>query len=487
VSAKSASMVYHRPLLFGSSIYFSTVVLSAALGTFRSSMNYRSRRNVALLKERLTVELPRRNLYVPLCLPSEVPHESMIQIWELINMAPNDFERFVRAHPDLWVHDSTMRWHSVLSNWGLSDTVIAHAKFENHGSKFVGEEKKKAKLKWVNFLCDGSLSITSCAQGEPRSCFRLSGSFQLPSARNPCGFEFCLDIPEQSFDSERSEPHAKRKKVARIATPRNLLTPLEEAASRPLDDVLAERPSSSFSSVPVEPSVIDEEILSKIEAGEYKMNNKEKALLFRLMTCMQERPVDCKYVQTVTFKKDENHLRREVAFLRLQAPTKEDASAKKHSQYKRGQMVSWYINQVGAGVNSLSRGMKKNAAVFSAARIKSGVTKTPLDVHQSLRIQSALGLSNTGFRRLKQELKTAGAAVTLASQGSMRKAVSKNAVECCYYQDVVLEGSKSGELKCLIFAANICDLVSRDLGNLFTKGDFKIWPFKHNEGILYHL
>jgi hypothetical protein len=233
--------------------------------------------------------------------------------------------------------------------------------------------------------------------------------------------------------------------------------------------------------------VIDEHIVEQIEAGVYKMSKKEKALLFRLLSCMLKAPDDCKYVKVVTFEKDENNIGKEATFLRLPHPTKGDSSANRRTQANRGRMVTWYTHRVGAGVNSLSKAMKKNAAVFSAARIKSGVANTVLDVGQSLKLQSELNLSHIAFRRLRKALRKAGAPVTFASEQNMQKAVSNGAVDCAYFKGVSLEANKSGEVKCLIYAANICDVLARDLDSLRARDDFKRWPFTHNQGIPNHM
>jgi len=96
------------------------------------SMEYSSEANVALFKERLKTELRKWNLWLPLCLPTEIP-DSMnpIQIWEVINVNPTDFTGMLTANPNFWISDKGGRWSSVFKSWGLE----ADVQTEKHGAK----------------------------------------------------------------------------------------------------------------------------------------------------------------------------------------------------------------------------------------------------------------------------------------------------------------------------------------------------------------
>ena len=129
--------------------------------------------------------------------------------------------------------------------------------------------------------------------------------------------------------------------------------------------------------------------------------------------------------------------------------------------------------------------MASSATMFGAAKIKSGVSKVVLTVAQTLRLQSRLGLSHTGLRVLRRELKEVGAEIAVASEHTMHAVLSKTALECKYYQGVELEGSKGDPLKCLVYCANICDAVARDLDTHQANGDMKKWPFTHHAGTYF--
>ena len=143
-------MVSHWSTYFGSRF---SIVLTASFSVFASfgltNMNFLSNKNAHFLKDRLGCELPLRDLYLPLCHPSEVRSK---YIWEIVNIAPEDFEGIV----------------TVFKNWGISNSVVANAKVEFKGVKVVGSDKRECKQKWVNFKCDCSMSITMCAEGAPR-------------------------------------------------------------------------------------------------------------------------------------------------------------------------------------------------------------------------------------------------------------------------------------------------------------------------------
>ena len=142
---------------------------------------------------------------------------------------------------------------------------------------------------------------------------------------------------------------------------------------------------------------------------------------------------------------------------------------------KRAKCLSWYADKIGAGENAIAKlALQKKdlfrKAVTSAVR----VTLTP---EQSLHLQAALHLTNTGLRELKRQLSGFKVPLKIASAARMIKERDKMHVESSYYERVFLDGSKS-KISCLLYTAHVYDLIARDLDQLVSTNSFVHWPLK---------
>jgi hypothetical protein len=455
------------------SILALTFIILLPLYYFAMPLNYASKKNLSLTKERMAVALKEgNNSFYPLTFDLEFykEHPAVIPMWSKISIPYADFKGIMQAH-ELWPADgSNVKWSSILPKWGLGEFRL-----EKHG---------KENSKWVNFhpeanKCKIDAAFHPSGEASNRSIFKL------PS-QDDAGWVFLEDGKRRSESTTDSHKPSKQPKCSSSSL--DSLDHSSSSSSLPSSASTLDRPEAqSEATTPVAHTdvfsssmLINESLLCELESGR-DMSLSEESQVGRLLKAVARPEPDCSDVKTVSISARASKNKKSAKWLFLAHSEVEDEKASPTVLKKRASVIDWAAGFIKASQNAFSKLIRKKPTAFKGAVLKSKITKVVLSVADSLHFKSLFRLSNTSMRLFKKESRALDLNFSFAPEPQMRAAIEAEHVEATYYTGVPLAGS-NGPIKSLIYAANISDIICRDYDRLVASGELHVWPLACNVG-----
>ena len=94
----------------------------------------------------------------------------------------------------------------------------------------------------------------------------------------------------------------------------------------------------------------------------------------------------------------------------------------------------------------------------------------------ALELQTGANTSNTGMRFIKKFMN-----VVFPSETKRLKFLNSYRVNALYHE-MELAGKDGRPVECLVYVANVFDIIIRDLDTQVEDGSFKCWPLVSNKG-----
>lgn len=370
----------------------------------------------------------------------------VITLWDTIGVSYADFKGIVLQNEGYWVSESNSKWGPVFSKWGLPNRF----EIDSQGKRSDG-----SKATFVNFGPTTNTSKKECLNGIFFGQFNPwagKGKPAFPCKDSPHGWDFSSSTATKSRTSTSVPPAPKKLKPARDSN--LLLSPEFSTECSPSNEEDAANCTDSATKSPVLAtgilSDLNESVLTQIEDGRLKLTSEDTSRLHRLLVAIAT-PV--KNVSTVKALELPTSTGRVATWFLPRVPREsrgDEDSLTREAIRQRTNCIQWFATKIGAGKRTIANWIERDKPLFTAAGIKSCVSKVVLSVTQSLRLQSLHHLPHSGLRVSRKELRAVGVGLVFASQSRMREAVVASSVKSVYYSNFSLEESKdsSTNVKC---------------------------------------
>ena len=452
--------------------------MSSSTGAAVMKMNYESKKNKNILLSRFK-SLENFAAWYPLTLVNEWydGHPGVVPLWDMISLSKEDFKGIVTTQ-NLWIIKG-MKWEKVLPAWGFAYFLTE----KHNGTNWVCFHKDAKDIPIAPF-CKGNSGLRP-----------IIGSFLFPSAAQPNGFLFKISdeiIVSKKREAELpAESPFRKSLVLDVITPNNVVGAELVSSSSSLSsssqilevsfaeigefssDVQSESALSLVGHCDSPTPIISESALLELEESHRQLSVEEQSRAFRLFRALKKSEPNCPDVQTVSFPPSVTGGAFGMKLCSFPSSRASDTDASPSVIKRRANCLSWFIDEIGAGENTVAKLALKEKDAFRKAI--STVKRIVLTPEQSLNMQAALHLTNSGVRELKRQLSGFKVPIKIASQAAMMKERDKLQVESAYYENVPMDGTKA-KISCLLYAAHMFDIIARDLDQLILTKTFVDWP-----------